>query len=76
MELETVAIDGMAMSIGLMLYAVRGAGLVAAMLTSLPAWSTIDPLVVLAKDKNGNNDWEAGSETHRTELSALPGFDI
>ncbi len=62
-ELETFAIGGVAMSIGLMLYAVRGAGLVAAMLTSLPAWSSLDPLVVLAKDKNRKHNWEANGET-------------
>ncbi len=56
--LETVQIGGVAITLGLMFYALRAGGLVAAMLTALPAWSSIDPLVILHKDRKDNgNDW-------------------
>ena len=65
--LETAQIGGVAMSIGMMLYALRAGGLVAAMLTALPAWSSIDPLVVLAKGKRDDETW---SDTQRAQIDA------
>ena len=65
--LETAQIGGVAMSIGMMFYALRAGGLVAAMLTALPAWSSIDPLVVLAKGKRDDETW---SDTQRAQIDA------
>ena len=65
--IETTQIGGVAISVGLMFYALRAGGLVAAMLTALPAWSSIDPLIVLAKKKGRDDNW---SDTQQAELDA------
>ena len=62
-SVETVQMGGVAVSIGLMFYALRAGGLVAAMLTALPAWSSMDPLIVLSKDKGGKAKWYAAADT-------------
>ena len=49
--LETAQATGAAVPIGLLFYALRAGGLLAAMLTALPVWSGIDPLLVLSKNK-------------------------
>lgn len=62
--LETVHVGGMALSLGLLIYGLRAGGLVAAMLTALPAWSGIDPLVVL----DGRKERGQWSDSHNTEF--------
>ena len=58
-SLETAQVSSVAVSLGVAVYALRAGGLVAAMLTALPAWTNFDPLVVLQKDKKGQTDeWD------------------
>ncbi len=64
--LETVRLGGTALTLGLVFYAVRAGGLVAAMLTALPAWSSIDPLVILHKDRK-----DKGAEWGNEDLTQI-----
>jgi hypothetical protein len=51
-------LSGMALSAGFVSWAIRGAGLFASLLTSLPAWRHMDPLPVLKEDeKKKDKDW-------------------
>ncbi len=72
--LETVQMGGVAVSIGLLFYTLRAGGLVAAMLTALPAWSSIDPLVILHKDrKNKGDEWGDEGQTEIDQDEAAMG---
>jgi hypothetical protein len=53
--LDSVKISGLALSVGAVWWALRAAGLVASLLASAPAWRHIDPLPVLAR---GDDDEE------------------
>ena len=44
-------LSGLAMSAGFVTWAIRGAGLFASLLSSLPAWRHMDPLPVLKEDE-------------------------
>jgi len=46
-------LSGVALSAGFVSWAIRGAGLFASLLTSLPAWRHMDPLPVLKEDGKG-----------------------
>jgi hypothetical protein len=56
-------LSGVALSAGFVSWAIRGAGLFASLLTSLPAWRHMDPLPILKKkdEKEKGKDWN-GSE--------------
>ncbi len=72
--METVQIGGVTISIGLLFYAVRAGGLVAAMLTALPAWSSLDPLVILHKDRKDKGDeWGDEGQTEIDQDEAAVG---
>ncbi len=72
--LETVRMGGTAVTVGLIFYALRAGGLMAAMLTALPAWSSIDPLVILHKDrKDRGAEWGDEDLTQIDEDEAAMG---
>jgi hypothetical protein len=51
-------LSGLALSAGFVSWAIRGAGLFASLLTSLPAWRHMDPLPVLKEEeKKKEKDW-------------------
>ena len=52
-------LSGVALSAGFVSWAIRGAGLFASLLTSLPAWRHMDPLPILKKkdEKEKERDW-------------------
>jgi hypothetical protein len=53
-------LSGLALSAGFVSWAIRGAGLFASLLTSLPAWRHMDPLPILKeeeKEKEKEKDW-------------------
>jgi len=52
-------LSGVALSAGFVSWAIRGAGLFASLLTSLPAWRHMDPLPILKKkdEKEKEKDW-------------------
>ena len=41
----------------------RAGGLVTAMLSAIPAWTSLDPLVVLAKGDKRDDDWHGARHT-------------
>jgi hypothetical protein len=52
----SVRLTGIVMSVGLVTWALRGAGLLTSLLTSIPAWRHLDPLPVLAPEED-KPDW-------------------
>jgi hypothetical protein len=54
---STVAVSG-AMSVGYVIWLLRGGLLLTSLLSSLPAWSVIDPMPVLARSGNSDEDGE------------------
>jgi VCBS repeat-containing protein len=60
--LDSVRISGLALSVGAVWWALRAAGLVASLLASAPAWRHIDPLPVLGRgnDEDEEEDVEWG----------------
>ncbi|MEO8163972.1 MAG: hypothetical protein ABI619_01115, partial [Betaproteobacteria bacterium] len=60
-SIETgIQLAGVAMSVGLVTWAMRGAGLLTTLLASMPAWRNLDPLPVLKdeeEDENAGKKW-------------------
>jgi hypothetical protein len=54
---STVAVTG-AMSVGYVIWLLRGGLLLSSLLSSLPAWTAMDPMPVLARSKNSEEDGE------------------
>jgi hypothetical protein len=65
---ETVQVGGVLLTVGLVLWVTRAGTLVAAMLTSLPTWKALDPLVLLDHGEGARPS--AWSQTLNTELDA------
>jgi hypothetical protein len=68
--LGTVRVTGIALSVGAVWWAARAAGLVASLLTTTPAWRHVDPLPVLSRDPDADEeeveqDKEKRDEEHR-----------
>jgi hypothetical protein len=54
---STVAVTG-AMSVGYVIWLLRGGLLLSSLLSSLPAWHAMDPMPVLARSNNSEDDGE------------------
>jgi hypothetical protein len=54
---STVAVTG-AMSVGYVIWLLRGGLLLSSLLSSLPAWHTMDPMPVLSRSRNSEEDGE------------------
>ncbi|HTO49671.1 MAG TPA: cadherin-like domain-containing protein, partial [Burkholderiales bacterium] len=73
--LNSVRITGLALSVGAVWWAARAAGLVASLLASSPAWRHVDPLPVLGRDEEeeedvfdvADEDKERRDEEHRAK---------
>jgi hypothetical protein len=69
----SVKITGLALSVGAVWWAARAAGIIASLLASAPAWRHLDPLPVLGRDEEGEEeeaqppgaDDEGAKEEHR-----------
>ncbi|HTO46651.1 MAG TPA: tandem-95 repeat protein, partial [Burkholderiales bacterium] len=62
----TVRVTGLAFSVGAVWWAARAAGLVASLLASSPAWRHVDPLPVLGRDDEEEEQWgEADDEENK-----------
>jgi Bacterial Ig domain len=60
---DSVQIGGVMLSVGIVLWVARAGGLLAAMLTSMPAWRALDPLVLLAPGSKKDRHWEQAEDT-------------
>ena len=60
---DAIHVSGAALSVGMMFYLMRAGGLVTAMLSAIPAWTSLDPLVVLAKGDKRDDDWHGARHT-------------
>jgi hypothetical protein len=60
--LNSVRITGLAFSVGAVWWAARAAGLVASLLASSPAWRHVDPLPVLGRDEEDEEEYEVVEE--------------
>jgi hypothetical protein len=54
--LSSVRITGLAFSVGAVWWAARAAGLIASLLASSPAWRHVDPLPVLGRDEEDEEE--------------------
>ena len=72
--LDGVKVTGLAMSVGVVWWALRASSLVASLLASAPAWRHIDPLPVLGRGDEDEEDVEWGdaedAESKRDEQAA------
>jgi hypothetical protein len=55
--LDSVKFGGMALSVGVVWWASRISGLLGTLLASTPAWRHIDPLPVLGRDEDKEDQW-------------------
>jgi hypothetical protein len=60
--LNSVRITGLAFSVGAVWWAARAAGLIASLLASSPAWRHVDPLPVLGRDEEDEEEHELADE--------------
>jgi large repetitive protein len=60
--LNSVRITGLAFSVGAVWWAARAAGLMASLLASSPAWRHVDPLPVLGRDEEDEDEYEVVEE--------------
>jgi Domain of unknown function (DUF4347)/Cadherin-like/Right handed beta helix region/Cadherin domain/SdrD B-like domain len=62
--IDTIEVGGMALSVGAVAWATRTGGLIAALLSAIPAWKGLDPLLVLSPSKNSQHkEFEEFSDT-------------
>ena len=72
--MESVRMGGMILSVGVVWWASRVSGLVGSLLSSMPAWRHLDPLPIVGKDKEDDEQaWEqlegSGSDADADELA-------
>ena len=60
--LNSVRITGLAFSVGAVWWAARAAGLIASLLASSPAWRHVDPLPVLGRDEEDEEEYDVTDE--------------
>ena len=60
--LSAVRVSGIAFSIGAIWWAARAAGLVASLISSAPAWRHVDPLPVLGRDDEDEEEYDVAEE--------------
>jgi CSLREA domain-containing protein len=59
--IDTIEYSGMALSVGVVAWATRAGGLLAALLTAIPAWKGLDPLLVLSPSQKARRDTNGGT---------------
>jgi hypothetical protein len=66
--MQSVQLSGMALSVGAIWWAARAAGLVASLLASSPAWRHVDPLPVLGRDEEEEQEaWDEAASTEEKD---------
>jgi CSLREA domain-containing protein len=66
--IDTIEYSGMALSVGAVAWATRTGGLLAALISAIPAWKGLDPLLVLSPSKAINKKDKEFEEFSDTEL--------
>ena len=76
--LGTIRVTGIALSVGAVWWAARAAGLVASLRTTTPAWRHVDPLPVLGRDPeiDDEDEPEADEEKRADEHRARWVLDV
>jgi hypothetical protein len=60
--LNSIRMTGLALSVGAVWWAARAAGLMASLLASSPAWRHVDPLPVLGRDEEDEEEHDFAEE--------------
>jgi hypothetical protein len=60
--LNSIRMTGLALSVGAVWWAARAAGLIASLLASSPAWRHVDPLPVLGRDEEDEEEYDVAEE--------------
>jgi predicted SpoU family rRNA methylase len=68
--IDTIEYGGMALSVGAVAWATRTGGLLAALLSAIPAWKGLDPLLILSPSKANGNKGKEFEEFSDTEIRA------
>jgi len=58
LALKSAQLASLALSVGVVTWILRAGGLISSLLASLPAWRHMDPLPILARDKDEEEDEE------------------
>jgi trimeric autotransporter adhesin len=66
--IDTIEYSGMALSVGAVAWATRTGGLLAALMSAIPAWKGLDPLLVLSPSKGHKQKHEEFDEFTNTEI--------
>jgi trimeric autotransporter adhesin len=66
--IDTIEYSGMALSVGAVAWATRTGGLLAALLSAIPAWKGLDPLLVLSPSKSTGSKAKDFEEFTDTEI--------
>ena len=75
-QIEAVKLGGVAISIGMVVWALRTGGLLASLVASVPIWMRFDPLPILVfdddEDEHDGPDWglRSDADTAREEQAA------
>jgi hypothetical protein len=72
LDLNSIRMASLALSVGAIWWATRATGLLASLLSSLPAWRNFDPLPVLARneEEEGNDEWTQAHDDQVDEEAA------
>jgi hypothetical protein len=65
--LRTIRVTGIALSVGAIWWAARAAALMASLLSTKPAWRHVDPLPVLGRDPETEDEEELESDKEKRD---------
>ncbi|MCC6609877.1 MAG: DUF4347 domain-containing protein [Burkholderiales bacterium] len=73
----SVKMTGLVLSVGVIWWASRAAGLIASALSALPAWRNFDPIFVVGRDEDDDFKWETpqDEEAQREEEAVAEALD-
>jgi len=61
--MESVRMGGIALSVGVVWWASRVTGLIGSLLASMPAWRHLDPLPIVGRDDEEEEQWSGSEDT-------------
>jgi len=69
LDLNSIRMTSLALSVGAIWWATRATGLIASLLSSLPAWRNFDPLPVLQRNDDEEEEEDAWAQAHDAEAA-------